>query len=82
MKLEYRIANRNNKFFPQVRIKKFLFWSRWKKIAEHPTGYGIYPLPDLDYPKTMKESQLIIKDFDRWFKKENTIEESHIDFMV
>jgi len=80
MKVQYRIANRNGEYFPHVRTKKFWFWSKWRKIAKHPTGYGMYCLPDTDYPKTKTECEEIIKDFDIWFKKENTVNESYSNF--
>lgn len=72
MKVQYRIIKRNNFFYPQVRWKKFLFWSKWKKIAKHPTGYGMYPLPDWDYPKTEAKCNEIIESFHKWFQEENT----------
>lgn len=72
MEVEYRIANRSGEYYPQVRYKKFLFWSKWKKIAKYPTGYGMYSLPDWNYPKTKTECEEIIKDFHDWFQKENT----------
>ncbi len=68
MKLEYRIAKNKKHHYPQVRIKKYLFWSKWKKIDKHHTGYGLYNLSNLDYPKTKKECKKIIKKFDVWFK--------------
>jgi len=68
MKIEYRIANRGSENWAHVRYKKFLFWSKWKKIAKHPTGYGMYPLPDFDYPKTILACREMIIDFNEWFK--------------
>lgn len=80
MKVQYRIANRNGNYYPQVRIKKFLFWGSWKKIAEHPTGYGLYPLPNTDYPKIKPECEKIIADFDKWLRNEITTNESYSNF--
>jgi hypothetical protein len=80
MKVQYRIANRGKDHYPQVRAKKFLFWCSWKKIAKHPTGFGMYSLPDNDYPKTKAECEKIIKNFDKWFKRENTENESYSNF--
>jgi hypothetical protein len=80
MKVQYRIANRNGNYYPHVKIKKFLFWSNWKKIAEHLTGYGMYRLPNTDYPKTKNKCEQIIKDFDAWFKIESTVNESYSNF--
>lgn len=80
MEVEYRIAKRNGDHYPHVRTKKFLLWSSWKKIAKHPTGYGMYGLPCTDYPKTKTECEGIIIDFDKWFKKENTVNESYSNF--
>ena len=77
MKVQYRIANRNGYYYPYVRTKKYLFWGAWKKIAEHPTGYGMYALPNTNYPQTKKECKKIIKDFDKWLKNENTVNESY-----
>ena len=69
MKVEYRIQNIDGNYFPHVRTKKLLFWSKWKKIAEHPgNSYGMYSLPDTNYPKTKDECQEIIDNFDLWFK--------------
>ncbi len=72
MEVEYRIANRSGEHYPQVRYKRFLFWSKWKKIAEHQSGYGMYPLPDWSHPKTKPECEDIIKGFHAWFQKEHT----------
>ena len=80
MKVQYRIENRNGDYYPQTRIKKFLFWSSWKKIAKHPTGYGMYSLPNTDYPKTKTECEEIITGFDKWFKNKNTVNESYSNF--
>ena len=82
MKVQYRIANINGDYFPQVKTKKFLFWSSWKRIAEHPTGYGMYGQQDRDYPKTKKECEQIIFDFDKWFKKKNIVNEKYINLKL
>ena len=39
----------------------------WKKIGEHPTGYGLYPESNLSYPKETKiEAMKIIDKFIEW----------------
>lgn len=80
MKIEYRIANINGEFFPHVRTKRFFFWSRWKKIAKHPSGFGMYPLPDTEYPKTKDQCEEIITNFHRWIISENSVVEEFYPF--
>jgi len=80
MKVQYRIANRSGSYYPQVRTKRFLFWSRWGKIGEHPSGYGVYRPPNSDYPKTKAECKQIITGFHEWLKNENTVNESYSKF--
>lgn len=82
MKVQYRIANINGSYHPQVRTKKFLFWSRWGKIAKHPSGYGVYIPPNTRYPKTKSECEQIIMDFHEWLKNKNTVNESYIKFSL
>ena len=73
MIVEYRIANRNNdEYFAQMRYKKFLFWSKWKKIAKHNSGYGMYGLPDWNYPKPKVDCENMVDEFHIWFQKQNT----------
>ena len=40
----------------------------------------MYALPNTDYPKTKMECGKIITDFDKWFKNENTVNESYSNF--
>ncbi len=84
MKIQYRILQRcyingETEYFPHCRIKRFLFWSRWKKIAKHPSGFGLYWLPDYEHPKTHEESMQIIKDFDTWKKKSISVTNNFIE---
>lgn len=69
MKLEYRIASFNTRHhYPQVRIKYFLFWGNWKRIAEHVNGsHGLYD--GYNYHKTLEEAKSIIQAFDIFFKR-------------
>lgn len=73
MKIQYRIAVTSIGCFPQVRFKGLLFWGKWKKIAKHQSGYGLYELPDLDYPKTEEECNDVIDGFDAWYNKVKNI---------
>jgi hypothetical protein len=71
MEREYRILTRGEDNFAHVRIKKFLFWGRWKKIATYNSGFGMHWLPDFDYPKSKSEAIQIIYDFDMWHKNKH-----------
>ena len=82
MEIQYRLGIFGEDYFPHVRIKGLLFWGRWKKIAVHPSGYGMYDLPDRNNPKTKKESEEIIEGFDSWYKKQNNCEVSYINYEV
>jgi len=75
MELEYRIARKGENYFPQVRIKRFLLWSRWKRIGEHTGGsFGLYDLPNWEYPRTKIECKNIILKFDVWFHNNDKVE--------
>jgi hypothetical protein len=45
---------------------------KWKRIAKHPTGYGLYDENDLDYPKTKEQAQEIINAYDKYIKTDLT----------
>lgn len=82
MKVQYRIENINGYYYPQGRVNKSLFWGRWKRIAKHPTGYGMYTPPNIDYPKTKKECEQIIKGFDKWIKEQSVKNISYTIFTL
>ncbi len=63
MVVQYRIKNIGGNFFPQVRMKRFIGWSKWYKIARHQSGFGLYPESNTSYPKDCYDSETIIKDY-------------------
>jgi hypothetical protein len=63
MEKEFRVKKTNIGCFPQVRFKGILFWSAWKKIGKHVTGFGLYDEDDYNHPKTEQEAQQIIEDY-------------------
>lgn len=71
MVTEYRLAKKNELYYPQVRVKKFLFWSRWKRIGIHPEGFGLYESSDFSYGLTKEFALGVVKQFKEWFLKEN-----------
>ena len=82
MNIQYRIAEIDGEFYPQARRKLFLFWSGWRKIEKHIGSYGLYPVKDLEYPKTHAECQDIIQGFDTWYKKKNTKNINYTPYIV
>lgn len=75
MEREYRVATVKDGSFPQVRFRNsFLwvpYWTLWRKIARHPSGFGYYSVENRNYPKTESEARQIIKDFDEWYNGSN-----------
>ena len=70
--VEYRICQKGNMFWAHVRVKKFGIWMRWKRIAKHTDGFGLYDLPDDSHPHSKQISaEKIILRFDDWFKQIN-----------
>lgn len=63
MIVQYRIKNYGGKYYPQVRMKGFLFWGSWKKIAKHPSGFGLYPESNHEYPKDCYDCETIIDEY-------------------
>jgi hypothetical protein len=80
MELQYRIAAYGTDYYPQVRIKGLLCWGGWKKIAVHPSGYGLYDLPNREYPKDKEECEVIIRGFDKWYREQKQKQVRHIPF--
>jgi len=66
--MKFRIVKNEHGYYPQV--KSFVLW---KKIAEHPTGYGLYPSSDINYPQTEKECKQIIEDYKNWCLKDKSL---------
>jgi hypothetical protein len=62
--MKFRIVKNELGYYPQVKTSFF-----WNKIAEHPTGYGLYPKSDINYPKTEKECEQIIEGYKIWCLK-------------
>jgi len=62
-KMEYRIVKNDLGYYPQVKDNM-----AWHKIAKHPTGYGLYPSDDYEYPKTIDECEKIIEEYKAWTK--------------
>jgi hypothetical protein len=56
--MKFRIVKNDLGHYPQVK-KGFL----WKRIAKHPTGFGLYPKDSYDYPKTEAECEKMIEDY-------------------
>jgi hypothetical protein len=78
-KKEYRlverenIANKVNRFFPQVKMPKFGILSIWCKIGKHKNDYGLYPSDDYKFPKSREEAIEICEHYDKWIQiEENT----------
>ena len=74
MKLQYRVVKRRNKFYPHVRVKDFIFWGQWRKIAKHPgNSYGLYSSDNYNYGwSTFDEADQMCKDYNEWLKAEKT----------
>lgn len=71
MKLQYRIACVGEDYYPHVRIKKFLFWSKWKRIGRHPSGFGLYGELQEGHPLSgVNHCQITIREFDFWYKQQ------------
>lgn len=67
MKVEYRVAFCGEKCYPQCRIKRFLWWSKWQRIAKHVEGFGLYDTKK--YAMSNEKAIEIISDFDQWLKE-------------
>ncbi len=65
-KVQYRVCRKGHEYFPHVRFKKIFGWGRWQKIAKHPSGYGLYPLPDFEYGDTYDNCLDTIESFHVW----------------
>lgn len=59
--MKFRIVKNELGYYPQV--KKYF---SWYKIAKHPTGYGLYPKSDFNYPHSEKGCEKIIEDYKKW----------------
>lgn len=70
MELQYRIAERNDLYYPQVRIKKYLFWGSWYRIGVHPEGFGLYQIRNFKYGDTLQKVRQTLVDFDKWYKSQ------------
>lgn len=80
MKLRYRLAVRDGLYYPQVNIRKYMFWTGWNKIAKHVVGYGLYNYNMFDEPgTTVEKATQMIRDFDAWYKKEKSLEVTYIN---
>ena len=66
MTVQYRVVKNEYGYFPQVRVRGIVFWSKWKKIAKHNTGFGLYMLPDWNYPETYADCEKIISEYHVW----------------
>lgn len=81
--LRYRIHHKSGLgYYPHVKIKGKLFDGGWHRIGVHNCGFGRYPLPDIDYPKTEIECEKIIRDFDEWFETKNKSSDTYSDFIL
>jgi hypothetical protein len=53
---QYRIlVIGENKFYAQVRVKKFLFWSKWEKIWKNTLDI-YHTVDNLDYPQDTEQT--------------------------
>ena len=77
MEYQYRIARRRNDYFAHVRMKKFLFWGKWKKIIKRSGRYELIELTNLTYPNTQAKCENIIRGFAEWIKNEDKIIETY-----
>jgi len=65
---EFRIVKNELGYYPQVKNSIL-----WKRIAKHPTGYGLYSKSNIDYPKTKQECEQIIKNYKNWCLKDKSL---------
>lgn len=80
MKVEYRIISRGNDYYPQVRSRGLLFWSKWCKIVKQCDNFALYGLPDWNYPKkSFEECEEIIKDYHEWLTNKTFIRSYYIN---
>lgn len=80
MKIQYRILYSNGQSFAHVRVKRFMFWSKWRKIGKHISGYGLYDVSDYNHPLTYTKAENLIEGYHLWIQKEKTRSFNYIEY--
>jgi len=71
--MKYRIAKRNDEYWPHVWKPTFFGFGKWKKIGTHPDGFGLYSLPNTSNPKSsINECERTIEKFELWYLKKHS----------
>lgn len=70
MKLQYRIACVGKDYYPHVRIKKLLFWGKWKRVVDFTESFRLSKELTSSGDSRPKCKDIIAR-FDLWFKKQN-----------
>lgn len=80
MQIQYRIRHVNGLCYPQCRVKGFVFWGKWFRIARHNDGFGLYC--DDSHSKTREECLSIINDYHEWKGKGLLVSTRHESVII
>ena len=81
MKTQYRISKKGDGYHPQTRRKVlFFFWGKWKRIARHIHGFGLYDTDE--HSNTLEECRSIIDDYHEWIIRNKTDTTIYADYCI
>jgi len=59
--MKYKIIKGGHGCWPMVKVG-----FRWKRIAIHNDGFGLYDSDDRDYPHTQEFCEMVIENYHEW----------------